>query len=177
VSFDDMHFVYAVLSAAAAALACVVILVGMMRLATHDQPDSIAAMVKLLASPDWNENPLSQAPRVRMPRTFHEGLFASPPAIDAGDVVFALSAVVTREGRVEHPALLNATGADEATARAPHAKQVEDLLGRVARARFDPASMAGLPVSVNMVWIVAHTTVRASRDIVLPAPVPRKGTA
>jgi len=32
----------------------------------------------------------------------------------------------------------------------------------VSRARFEPAQVAGLPVAVNMVWLVARTTVRAN---------------
>jgi hypothetical protein len=50
------------------------------------------------------------------------------------------------------------------------AKAAEDLIEIVSRTRFEPASvvhgvldMAGLPVAVNMVWIVAHTTVRATK--------------
>ena len=30
----------------------------------------------------------------------------------------------------------------------------------MSRARFEPATRKGLPVAVNMVWLVAHTTVR-----------------
>jgi hypothetical protein len=32
----------------------------------------------------------------------------------------------------------------------------------VSRARFEPALFDGSPVAVNMIWLVAHTTVRAS---------------
>ena len=32
--------------------------------------------------------------------------------------------------------------------------------------------MAGLPVAVNMVWLVAHTTVRANKNQTLDFPAP-----
>jgi len=34
------------------------------------------------------------------------------------------------------------------------------LRDAVSRARFEPATRKGMPVAVNMVWLVAHTTVR-----------------
>ena len=49
--FDDMHFVYAGLGAAAAALVCMVIVLGMMRFAADERPDSLAAIVSVLATP------------------------------------------------------------------------------------------------------------------------------
>ena len=49
--FDDMHLVYAGLGAAAATIACVVIMLSMMRFATSERPDSLAAIVNFLATP------------------------------------------------------------------------------------------------------------------------------
>ena len=37
------------------------------------------------------------------------------------------------------------------------------MLGAMSQARFEPARVAGLPVAVNMVWLVAHTTVRGTK--------------
>jgi hypothetical protein len=167
-AFADMHFVYAGLSAMAAALACVAVTLGMMRVATNELPDSTAALVRVLGTPGSNLNPISASPRLRMPRALDEPLWVRPIDFDSH---FTLSAVVTREGRIGSLEVLNSTGgrwipSDDAEARA-----VEDLIGTVSRARFEPASMvfepasmAGLPVAVNMVWIVAHTTVRATKD-------------
>ena len=41
-------------------------------------------------------------------------------------------------------------------------KAVENLMGAMSRARFEPARVDGLPVAMNMVWVVEHTTVRAT---------------
>jgi len=49
--FQDMHLVYAALGAATATAVCVVIMLGMMRFATTDRPDSLAAVMTVLATP------------------------------------------------------------------------------------------------------------------------------
>lgn len=174
---EDMHLVYAGLGAAMAALLCVVVTLGLMRFATIERPDSFAAIVNRLESPGSNQNPISVNVAERMPRAL-DGAFSTTPGVEDGDAVFALAAVVTREGRIENLKLLDpghsaVPGTDEA-------KAVEDLLGAVSRARFEPASMAGLPVAVNMVWIVAHTTVRATKgplDVLPAMPAAKKRTA
>ena len=168
-AFTDMHFVYAGLSAVAAALACVAITLSMMRVATNELPDSTAAMVRTFGTPGSNLNPISVSPRLRLPRALDEPVWVTPVVVD--DSYFTLSAVVTREGRVGNLEVLNSNGGRWIPNDRAEAKAVEDLIGVVSRARFEPASMvlepasmAGLPVAVNMVWIVAHTTVRAIKD-------------
>jgi hypothetical protein len=167
-AFADMHLVYAGLSAVAAAIACLAVTLGMMRFATNERPDSTAAMVRVFATPGSNLYPVSAGPRVRMPRALDEPIWATPADIDAH---YTLSAIVTREGRVGSLEILNSTGGKWVPSGGAEAKAVEDLIGTVSRARFEPASiliepssMIGLPVAVNVVWIVAHTTVRATKD-------------
>ena len=167
-AFADMHLVYAGLSAVAAAIACLAVTLGMMRFATNERPDSTAAMVRVFATPGSNLYPVSAGPRVRMPRALDEPIWATPADIDAH---YTLSAIVTREGRVGSLEILNSTGGKWVPSDGAEAKAVEDLIGTVSRARFEPASiliepssMTGLPVAVNVVWIVAHTTVRATKD-------------
>lgn len=167
-AFADMHLVYAGLSAVAAAIACLAVTLGMMRFATNERPDSTAAMVRMYATPGSNLYPVSASPRVRMPRALDEPIWATPADIDAH---YTLSAIVTREGRVGSLEILNSTGGRWIPSDGAEAKAVEDLIGTVSRARFEPASiliepssMTGLPVAVNVVWIVAHTTVRATKD-------------
>ncbi len=171
--FEDMHLVYAGLGAAGAAIVCVVIMLGMMRFATSERPDSLAAILNLLASPGSNENPVTIDGRVLMPRSL-DGAFSAAANRAEEDAVFTLAAVVTREGRITNLELLHSNGDDEAL--------VEGLLDAVSRARFEPALFDGLPVAVNMVWLVAHTTVRASsakrQNVDLPVtPTGRKRAA
>jgi len=49
--FEDLHLVYAGLGAATATAICLVIMLGMMRFATTDRPDSLAAVMTVLATP------------------------------------------------------------------------------------------------------------------------------
>ena len=184
--FEDMHLVYAGLGAAVAAMVCVVIMLGMMRVATAEEPDSLAAMMRMLASPaprvdspGTNQNPVGLYPDVQMPRALDELFFATSSGAGMDDTVFTLTAIVTREGRVANLEMLRASRVGPARAvrdatDANDAQRAEDLMGAVSFARFQPANFAGAPVAVNMVWIVAHTTVRGSRaTAALDVPVRR----
>jgi hypothetical protein len=173
--FQDMHLVYAGVGAAAAAAVCVVVLLGMMRVAIHDvrmapqlQIARDALSISALSqAPGTNQNPMALDAGIRMPRAINEP-FASMVSEDA---VFTLSAVLTREGRLEHLALVDAAQS-RPRGRADNDKYMEDLLGVASRARFEPARVAGAPVAVNMVWLFAHTTVRGGKAQIELPPTP-----
>lgn len=166
--FEDAHLVYAGGAAAVAALVCVIVMLGMMRFATSTpRPDSLAALIGIL-TPGSNQNPVVPRPNV-LPRPIDQIAFSTTPGLD-DDTVFMLAATVTREGRVENLELLSGSGEDGETGN-DQSKIVANLLDAVSRARFEPASVAGLPVAVNMVWMVAHTTVRGTAQLPEPAPV------
>lgn len=169
--FDDLHLVYAGVGAAVATVVCLVVMLGMMRFATIARPDSLAAMVALLASPGSNSNPLTPDNRVTLPRVL-DGSFSHAEKAAEEDTVFALAAVVTREGKIANLELLHANG--------DKTKLVEGLLDAVSRARFEPASVDGAPIAVNMIWLVAHTTVRGSKhplDVPAAPPIGKKRAA
>lgn len=160
-AFEDAHFVYAGAAAVAAALVCVVVMLGMMRLATSTpRPDSLAALVNLL-TPGSNENPVVPRASVQMPKPLDQAFSTESAVAGDDEAAFTLAAVVTREGRVANLELLRDSG-DSVVPGTDEAKVVANLLDAVSRARFEPGSVAGLPVAVNMVWLVAHTTVRGS---------------
>ncbi len=173
--FDDMHLVYAGLGATAATMACVVIMLGMMRFASSARPDSLAAMVACLATPGSNANAVAidAASHARWTARFSA---ANETAEE--ETVFALADLLTHEGRSANLEPLRA-GGRKTSREDPDAKEIEGLLDAVSRARFGPAE--GLPVSGSMVWLIAHTTVRASQSAagaVLPLPtVPAKKRA
>jgi Putative zinc-finger len=152
--FDDMQLVYAGAGATMAAVFSIVFMIGLMRFAP---------------SPGSNQNPVQVDEHVLMPRALNEP-FATPGG--GGDTAFMLAAVVTREGTIENLELLSPISGPIAAPGTDEARVVEHLLGAVSRARFEPARVAGLPVAVNMVWLVAHTTVRAARPA-LRLPVTR----
>jgi len=49
--FDDMHLVYAGVGAAAATMVCVVVMLGMMRFATSERPDSLFGIMNVMGMP------------------------------------------------------------------------------------------------------------------------------
>lgn len=176
---DDSHMVYAGLGAAAATVFCVFILTSMMRYATSERPDSLAAIVNLVASPKvarvdeyapgMNKNPVVVDARMLMPRALDQ-LFLSA-ASGSDDSSYTLSAVLTREGRIASLEWHSPSGRTP-KAGSREAEAVDTLLNTASLARFEPARVQGLPIAINMVWVVANTTVRAPKLATLELPVP-----
>jgi len=166
--FQDMHLVWAALGATAAMLICIMASLGVLHAANQQRPDSLAGLISFLANPGSNENPVRLDTRMLAPRsrTDTDSLLPLPP-MPADDAVLALSAVVTREGRVQNLELLTVE-------RALGVKVRPDILLAMLQAasqvEFEPAKGAtGAPVAVSMVWLLASTTVKgqAIDDVVL----------
>jgi hypothetical protein len=93
---------------------------------------------------------------VELPRVDAEA--AMPAALatrDSGDDEVAFAALVTADGHLEDLEYLGQHG------RPTKHRELSNLLNAAATARFAPARVAGSPVSFNVVWVVANTTVRA----------------
>ena len=164
--FDDMHLLYAGAGAALATVLCVAIMLGMMRFATAGRPDSLAALVDLMATPVASPNMIAfdAASHQRGTARFQAAYESAEE-----DAVFALSAIVARDGRSASLHLLR-TGRGQAGR--DEVKLVKALMDAVTRARIEPGT-TGTPRSTNgMLWLVTRTTVRASRltgtDLQLP---------
>ena len=155
--FEDMRLVYAGAGGAAAAVVCIVIMLGMMRFAGR-LPVSLVASVETSAV--FAPAPPME-PHIQLPRPLDQ---AFSTADITGDSVIMMVAVVTREGTVVNLSLLD-PGGGRSSRQLTQTKAVEDLLGAVSRARFEPARVDGLPVEMNMVWVVEHTTVRATHAV------------
>jgi hypothetical protein len=149
---------------------CVLVLLSMMRFATRERPDSLAAIVSLLASPKvttidenapgTNQNPVVVDARMLMPTALDRLFLSAASASD--ESVFTLSAVLTREGRLKNLEWHPSSGTPP-KAGSREAETVDTLLSTASLARFEPAKVAGFPVAVNLVWLVANTTVRAPK--------------
>jgi hypothetical protein len=155
-AFEDMHFVWAGLSAAGATIVCAALLFAIGYFAPPERADSLAGVLSALAAPGSDRNPVRIDDRISPPRVSRDApvravLANTPPA--EGDLVLALAAVVTQEGRITNPEVLLASHPDRDT--------VVRLMNAVVEARFEPASYGGAPVAVNLVWLLTHTTVRA----------------
>jgi hypothetical protein len=145
--FEDLHLVWAALGATGATVACVAIILTICYYAVSPPMGS-------------NDNPVVPDANMILP-TAYSSAFPAATTVEEGESVFALQAVVTREGRVAKAQLLNpsVTGIGAVAER----QEVVALLDAIAKARFEPARYAGspAPVAVNMVWLYASLTVRA----------------
>ena len=144
-AFEDMHLVWAGLCATAAVVVCAGLAAALVLLAPAEQrADSLRAMVAMLASPGTDRDPLPLAPGVQAPRVAADSITSLMLANDLSlardeEVEMAISAVVTREGRIERTRLL------EGTPNSALVQSLEDV------ARFQPASRAGTPDDIARV--------------------------
>jgi putative zinc finger protein len=172
--FEDMHLVYAGVGAAAAALVSIVIMLTMMRFATSERPDSLAAIVNVLATPlecEPGVDPSASACHERW-----TGRFQRANESAEQDAIFALESVITRHGRVASLELLRG-GRHPAPAMAADAYLVERLLDVVSRARLEQTPAAPLSDLGRMVWWVERATVRANTKPAEDLPLPSKKRA
>jgi hypothetical protein len=161
--FDDSHLLWAGLGATMALVVCLFGTMSVLHAASAERPDSFAGVLESLANPGSDRNPMLLDGRlIQAPRAVDD-----TPALDQfaeEEAVFALAAVVTREGRISNYEVL-ASEDDEprldTAARRPH---VTRALDKFARSRFTPAEqgVARAPVAVNMVWLLARTTVKGT---------------
>jgi Putative zinc-finger len=168
--FEDMHLVYAGLGAVTATLVCIVIMLGMMRFAKNERPDSLAAIVNVLATP------LECEPGVVDPTASacHErwtGRFQRANESAELDAIFALESMITQHGRLAN--LEKLRRGRKATAAAD-AKLIEGLLDIVSRSRLEYPQRTPLFHLAKMVWWVEHATVRASSKPPEAMPLPKK---
>jgi hypothetical protein len=153
-AFDDLHLIWIGLASTVATVVCSGVVLSMLHFASPERQDSLAAVIAVMAAPSGSDlNPARLDSRIRVPSVPENGLvYATLESSELkGDSVLPLSAIVTREGRVLGLELLNK--AEDI----PHGMEFVDAL---SRGRLEPAQFGGSPVAVNLVWLVAHTTVR-----------------
>jgi hypothetical protein len=155
--FEDMHLVWAAAGAMVATVVCLLGSVGVLQAASRERPDSLAGIITYLANPGSNENPVRPDGRMLLPRPLAEEMMP----MTEQDAVFALAAVVTREGRIQDLQLL---AAEQAQALHVKPEVVLAMLEAASRARFVPAQAGGAPIAVSMVWLVEMTTVKGTND-------------
>jgi hypothetical protein len=162
--FDDGHLLWAAGGAAAATLVCVLALLGVMRMSLREAPHSLAWVLGGMADPGSNRNPLTLDGRVALPSADPEAPMPSP-LLKPGEGWLAMSVVVTREGQVRDVMLLPGESS-------PKQQDIVDLLDAASQARFAPARSRGEPVAVNVVWLLAHTTVVGREGAPMPMGPP-----
>jgi len=148
--FQDMHLVWAGLGATMATMICVVGSASVLHAANQERPNSMARAISVLASPGSNDNPLRLDYSMLPPSAVSD----EPFKMSEEDTEYALSAVVSREGRVQGVEVLN-----------PTTRRVNAMLNEAYRMQFAPALDRGDAVAVSVVWLVANTTVKGRHDV------------
>jgi hypothetical protein len=156
---EDLHFVWIGLASTAASLLCAAIALGTVASASTERHDSLAGIFAVMAAPSGSDlNPARLDWRYRVPsvpqdgvvqRTLESNILAD--SVSDVDTMLALSAVVTRDGSVSDLLVLrnNSDG-----------QHLSSILDAISQARMLPAELGGSPVAVNLVWLVAQTTVK-----------------
>jgi hypothetical protein len=153
-AFDDLHLVWIALASTAATCLCSGAVLSMLHFASPERQDSLAAVIAVMAAPSGSDlNPARLDGRIQAPSVPENGLVYATleRSMMEGDLVVPLSAIVTREGRVSGLELLN---------KWQDGREVTTIVEALSRGRLEPAQFGGSPVAVNLVWLVAHTTVK-----------------
>jgi hypothetical protein len=158
-TFDDWHLVWIGLASTAASLLCGGLVLSMFYFGSPAyRPDSLAAFLDMLAAPSGSDlNPARLDNRYRVPTVPSDGVVFA--ALESGsyqgeDVVVPLRAIVRRDGWVSGL---------EPIGTAHPSQDLDRLVAALSRGRLEPAQFGGSPVAVNLVWLVAHTTVKGHK--------------
>lgn len=173
----DGRLFWPALGASAAVMACLLGVFAVMQLTYEEQPDSLAALMQTLsatpkpaANPGSDDRPLRLVDGMSLPRAFTSG--AALDSLSEDEAVFAVATVLTREGRVSGYELLDPDAPESQQHKRGSQKDVNAVLDAVQQTRFAPAQTSGQSVAVNMVWLFARTTVKASYRRSNPVLVP-----
>ena len=153
-AFDDLHLLWIGLASTVATIVCAGAVLSLLHFASPERKDSLAAVIAVMAAPSGSDlNPARLDGRIRVPSVPENGIVYATLESSAmeGDLVLPLSAIVTREGRVSGLELLN---------KGQDLRKITDFVDALSRGRLEPAQFGGSPVAVNLVWLVAHTTVK-----------------
>ena len=153
--FDDMHLVWIGFASAVATVVCGLAALGAVQFASHERDDSLAAMIAVISAPSGSDlNPVRNDQFLQVPTVPERGpiefLLAQPVSRD--ELVLALNAVVMQDGRLSG---LSVIGTE------PHPREFSPMLRALSNARLEPGRLGASPVAVNLVWLLAHTTVKA----------------
>ena len=165
-TFDDRRVAWSLAGATCGLAVCMLLTAGLVANLEKQTADSLAAVMKVLANPGSDQNPMQLDARMLPPRLAIATMPDDAPELSAlskDDVVYAVAGTVTRQGRLVDYAVLHDDGAD---GDHPHGAAFgltpAEVVQAVSRLRFAPAQSGGEPVAVNMVWVLARTTVRGT---------------
>jgi hypothetical protein len=167
--FDDLRLLYVGAGATIAATVCVMLMLGMMRFATDSRPDSLAAILNVMATPFGCDASTSEIPDAMVCRARWVESFQRANETAEQETVFTLDAVVIQQGQLANFAVMRASRRETVS---DQAEAIGELLDTVSRARSNPEPTE---LSGELVRIVAEETVRATKpaiDLPLPSAKP-----
>jgi hypothetical protein len=161
---DDVHLVWIGLASATATFVLTGSIVGMVQ-NIPDRSDSLAAVFAVLGAKvgsDLNPAPLdgrglNKGPTpVLVPTVPQDGVVYATleTASIPEDVMVPLSVKVTQDGSVEGLRMLD---------RTVSTTELRGLMDALSRGRLEPAQQGGEPLAVNLVWLLANTTVKPGK--------------
>ena len=155
--FSDMRLWWPALGATVAVALCVGVASNIWKATSNQQPASLAAVIETLAAQPQRLDAAMYLPRVLDDGMALDGeMLAQHDGENHQDEMVALALTLTREGTIDGSALLEQSSGEMA-----------GVMHAVRQARFVPAQRpGGQVVAVNMVWLFARTTVKASRQTV-----------
>lgn len=170
---QERRVVWALAGATCGVAICVVLTAALVIGLEMQAATSLAAVMRVLASPGSDLNPMPLDARMLPPRLTIPNYADDAPELSApgDDVVFAIAGTVTRQGKLRDYEVLNESKSHDhgVVPAGPPGVEMELAMSRL---RFAPAQSHGEPVAVNLVWVVARTTVRGSALNALPIPLP-----
>lgn len=163
-AIDDRQRLWMLGGTLAATIAGAIVVAAVVGLSTPTHPGSLAGLLRASTALGSNANPLWLVAGVTLPRveadTRAAAMLIQPfPPLAVRNL--ALTAVVTREGQLESVEVIHDGTPDAALARAV-SRFASDV-------RFEPARARGVPVAVNVVWLLERTTVVPAPDLDTPA--------
>ena len=153
--FEDMHLVWAGLGASFAMLFCVFASAGVLQAASQERPDSLAGIISTIVNADSN-HPMRLAPTVIENRALLDTTETMQST--GGDTELMLSALITREGRIQNLEVLE----EQARVLSLKPEIVLAMVEAASRVRFDRGQSGQAPM--NVVWLVTSTTVKGLPD-------------
>jgi hypothetical protein len=162
--FDDLHLVWVGLAAAVATVFCSSVALSAVHFASPERDDSLARMIEVISAPTGSDlNPVSALRFLQVPSVPQRGaievMLAQPVSRD--ELMLAVNAVVTQDGRVSGVSVLDTAD------RQQQPRDVNPILNALYHGRLEPGRLGASPVAVNLVWLLAHTTVKAKAPRVI----------
>lgn len=166
---DDLHLIWIGLAATAATFVCGAVALSALHFAPERRLDSLAAAIAVTTAPTGSDlNPVRLNERLgprysplvdylSVPSVPKEGAMEAMlmTPVSEEEVMLALSAVVTQEGRVSGLSVLPNHGEEM--------RDIEAILEGISRARLEPARAGSDPIAVSVVWLLSHMTVKPKR--------------